>query len=73
MRNHDPPARLCVVLCDGAEPIDVGATIGIVSVAARILPAIEVVTIAHIAGPVALASSLTIVARHGFADARPAM
>jgi transcriptional regulator GlxA family with amidase domain len=39
--------------------------------AARVLPAIEGVTIAHAAGPVALAGGLTVVARHGFADAPP--
>jgi transcriptional regulator GlxA family with amidase domain len=71
MRNRDQPARLGVVLYDGVEPIDVGGTIGVVSMAARILPAIEAITIAHIAGPVTLAGGLTVVARHGFADAPP--
>jgi transcriptional regulator GlxA family with amidase domain len=71
MRNRDQPARLGVVLYDGVEPIDVGGTIGVVSMAARILPAIEAVTIAQSAGPVALAGGLTVIARHGFADAPP--
>jgi transcriptional regulator GlxA family with amidase domain len=71
MRNRDQPARLGVVLYDGVEPIDVGGTIGVVSMAARILPAIEAVTIAHSAGPVALAGGLTVIAGHGFADAPP--
>jgi hypothetical protein len=39
--------------------------------AARILPAIEAVTIAHAAGPVALAGGLTVGARHGFAETPP--
>jgi hypothetical protein len=55
MRSRDQPARLGAVLYDGVEPIEVGGTIGVVSMAARILPAIEAITIAHIAGPVALA------------------
>jgi len=55
----------------GVEPIDVAGTIGVVSMAARILPAIEAVTIAHAAGPVTLASGLTVVAGHGSADAPP--
>jgi hypothetical protein len=39
--------------------------------AARVLPAIEGVTITHAVGPVALAGCLTVVARHGFAAAPP--
>ena len=41
MRERDEPACLGVVLYDGAEPIDVGGTICVVSMAARVLPAIE--------------------------------
>jgi len=69
MRRRDEPARFGVVLFDGVEPIDLGGTIGVVSMAARVLPAIEAVTIAREAGPVALAGGLTVVARYGFADA----
>ena len=54
MRKRDEAARLGVVLYGGVEPIDVVGTIGVVSMAARVLPAIEAVTIAHAAGPVAL-------------------
>jgi transcriptional regulator GlxA family with amidase domain len=71
MRRRDEPARFGVVLYDGVEPIDVGGTIGVVSMAARVLAAIEAVTIAHKAGPVALGGGLTVIARHGFADAPP--
>jgi hypothetical protein len=71
MRNRDQPARLGVVLYDGLEPNDVGGTIGVVSMAARILPAIEGITIAHIVGPVALAGGLTVIAQHGFNTAPP--
>jgi transcriptional regulator GlxA family with amidase domain len=71
MRRRDEPARLGVILYDGVEPIDVGGTIGVVSMAARVLPAIEAVTIAHEAGPVALAGGLTVIARYGFANAPP--
>lgn len=68
-RRRDEPARFGVVLYDGVEPIDVGGTIGVISMAARVLPAIEAVTIAREAGPVALAGGLTVIARYGFADA----
>ena len=55
MRKRDEAARLGVVLYDGAEPLDVAGTIGVVSTPARVLPAMEAVTIAHAAGPVGLA------------------
>ena len=71
LRARDEPTRFGVVIYDGVEPIDLGGTVGVVSMAARVLPAIEAVTIAHAAGPVALAGGLTVIARHGFADAPP--
>jgi transcriptional regulator GlxA family with amidase domain len=71
LRERDEPARFGIVLYDGVEPIDVGGTIGVVSMATRVLPAIEAVTIAHTAGPVALAGGLTVIAQYGFTDAPP--
>jgi transcriptional regulator GlxA family with amidase domain len=71
MRRRDDPARFGIVLYDGVEPMDIGGTLGVVSMAARILPAIEAVTIAREAGSVALSGGLTVIARHGFADAPP--
>jgi transcriptional regulator GlxA family with amidase domain len=70
-REPDEPARFGIVLYDGVEPIDVGGTIGVVSMAARVLPSIAAVTIAREAGPVALAGGLTVIAQYGFADAPP--
>jgi transcriptional regulator GlxA family with amidase domain len=57
------------VVYDGVEPIDIGGTVGVISMARRVLPAIESVTIAEKAGPVVLAGGLTILAQAGFADA----
>ncbi len=71
LRERDEPARFGVVLYEGVEPIDVGGTVGVVSMATRVLPAISVVTIAHVAGPVVLAGGLTVTAQYGFADAPP--
>jgi transcriptional regulator GlxA family with amidase domain len=65
------PARLGVVIYPGAEPIDIGATVGVVSMATRVLPTIAAITIAARPGPVALAGGLTVLASHGFADAPP--
>ncbi len=69
MRGRNEPARFGIVLYDGVEPIDLGGTIGVVSMATRVLPALAAVTIARAAGPVALAGGLRVIAEHGFADA----
>jgi transcriptional regulator GlxA family with amidase domain len=69
MRNRSAAARFGVVIYPGVEPIDIGGTVGVVSMARRVLPAIEAVTIAAEPGPVALAGGLTVVAQYGFADA----
>ena len=68
-RARTSPARIGVVVYEGVEPIDIGGTVGVVSMARRVLPAIEAVTIAASAGLVALAGGLTMVAGYGFADA----
>jgi transcriptional regulator GlxA family with amidase domain len=58
-----------VIVYDGVEPIDIGGTVGVLSMARRVLPAVDCVTIAEKAGPVTLAGGLTIMAQKGFADA----
>lgn len=69
MRHWDEAARLGVVIYEGVEPIDIGGTVGVVSMARRVLPAVEAVVIAAEPGPVGLAGGLTVLAAHGFADA----
>ncbi|MDR3464371.1 MAG: DJ-1/PfpI family protein [Xanthobacteraceae bacterium] len=71
MKAMDEPAVIGIVVYEGVEPIDVGGTIGVLSMAQRILPALRHVTIAEQAGPVRLASGLTILADAGFTDAPP--
>lgn len=68
MRDKASAARIGVILYDGVEPIDIGGTVGVVSMAGRVLPGITAVTIAASAGPVKLAGGLTVLAEHGFAD-----
>ena len=58
-----------VILYDGVEPIDLGGTIGVVSMASRVVPELCAVTIATEAGPVRCAGGLVVEAQHGFADA----
>jgi transcriptional regulator GlxA family with amidase domain len=62
--------RFGIFIYDGVEPIDL-ATYGVLSMARRIAPEIEICTIAPRAGPVALANGLKISADFGIAEAPP--
>jgi transcriptional regulator GlxA family with amidase domain len=64
--------RIGIVVYEGVEPIDVGATFGVLSMARRVDPGIEMFLVAARPGLVRLASGLQIVADHGFADCPPA-
>jgi transcriptional regulator GlxA family with amidase domain len=68
MLLRDQPARIGIVLYDGVEPIDLGGTLGVISMASRLLPGLSATTIAEHAGPVHCAGGLTVLAAHGFAD-----
>jgi transcriptional regulator GlxA family with amidase domain len=60
--------RFGIFIYDGVEPIDL-ATFGVLSMARRIAPEIEICTIAPQAGPVALANGLKVTADFGVDDA----
>ena len=60
--------RFGVFIYPGVEPIDL-ATFGVLSMARRVAPEIEIVTIAPDAGIVALSNGLKVVADHGIDDA----
>jgi transcriptional regulator GlxA family with amidase domain len=60
--------RFGIFIYDGVEPIDL-ATFGVLSMARRIAPEIEICTIAPQAGPVALANGLKVSADFGIDDA----
>lgn len=64
---HPPtaPALFGILIYDGVEPIDIGGTVGVVSMATRVLPNVAATTIARHAGPVRLAGGLTVLAEHG--------
>jgi transcriptional regulator GlxA family with amidase domain len=57
-----------IFIYDGVEPIDL-ATFGVLSMARRIAPEIEICTIAPQAGPIALANGLKVTADFGIDDA----
>jgi transcriptional regulator GlxA family with amidase domain len=62
--------RFGIFIYDGVEPIDL-ATFGVLSMARRVAPEIEICTIAPHAGPVALANGLKVTADFDIDDAPP--
>jgi transcriptional regulator GlxA family with amidase domain len=65
-------ARFAILVYDGVEPIDVGGTFGVLSMAKRVEPAISMFLVAADAGPVRMANGLTVIAEHGYGDCPPA-
>jgi len=71
LKGLSEPSRIGIIVYDGVEPIDVGGTVGVISMAKRILPGLDYVVIAERAGPVKLASGLTVLADTDFEQAPP--
>ena len=71
MKSRSQAARIGIVIYDGVEPIDVGGTAGVVSMAKRILPGIACTLIAERTGPVRLAGDVTVIADADFHTAPP--
>lgn len=57
-----------LLLYPGVEPIDL-ATVGVLSMARRVVPQIDYLTVAAVTGNVALSNGLRVVADHAFAEA----
>jgi transcriptional regulator GlxA family with amidase domain len=68
-RDRTAPATFGIIIYDGVEPIDLGGTIGVVSMSRRVLPAVEAIVIAAEPGPVHLAGGLVALAQFGFTTA----
>lgn len=68
MKARNDPALFGIVIYEGVEPIDIGGTVGVISMARRVLPNVRAITIAAHAGPVVLAGGLSVVADVGFAE-----
>lgn len=69
-RDREAPALFGIVLYPGVEPIDLGATFGVLSMASRLLPCLRATTLAARAGPLTLAGGLVVEAAHAL-DAAP--
>lgn len=63
--------RFGILVYDDVEPIDVGATYGVLSMARRAFPQIEMFLVAEHAGAVKLTNNLTVQAHHGYGDCPP--
>jgi transcriptional regulator GlxA family with amidase domain len=71
MKDRTAPSCIGIVLYDGVEPIDLGGTLGVISMARRVLPGLADAVIARAAGRVVLAGGLAVDAPYGFSDAPP--
>ncbi len=71
MKQPTDPSLFGVLIYDGVEPIDIGGTVGVVSMARRVLPNVAATVIAVSAGPVRLAGGLTVQADHAIDTAPP--
>lgn len=71
MKRPSDPALFGVLIYEGVEPIDIGGTVGVISMARRVLPNVAATVVAPRAGPVRLAGGLTVCADHGI-DTVPA-
>ena len=68
MRPRTAPALFGIVLYPEVEPIDLGATFGILSMSQRLLPGVRATTLASRAGELTLAGGLRVVAEHALDD-----
>lgn len=60
--------RFAILIYDDVEPIDLGATYGVLSIARRVIPSIDMYLVAEEPGPVRLTGGLVVEAQHGYRD-----
>ncbi|GMA75604.1 hypothetical protein GCM10025880_20210 [Methylorubrum aminovorans] len=71
MPDRTAAIRFGIVLYEGVEPIDLGGTVGVLSMARRVLPNLKDAVIAREAGSVRMAGGLAVEVPYGFEDAPP--
>ncbi len=69
IRDRTAASLFGIVLYPSVEPIDLGATFGVLSMARRLLPGVRAVTLAAQAGEVVLAGGLRVMAEHALPSA----
>lgn len=65
------PMTFAIFVYDDVEPIDIGATYGVLSIARRIVPQIKMFTVARQSGDVRLTNDLIMRAQYSFSDCPP--
>jgi len=70
-RMTDQPTTFAIFVYDDVEPIDIGATYGVLSIARRVIPQIKMFTVAEQGGEVRLTNDLIMRAQYGFSDCPP--
>src|SRR5579859_7532754 len=66
-----PETTFAILVYDDVEPIDIGATYGVLSIARRLIPQIRMFTVARRSGEIRLTNDLTIRAHYGYSDCPP--
>jgi transcriptional regulator GlxA family with amidase domain len=72
MRDKSEKTTFAIHVYDDVEPIDVGATFGVLSMARRIAPGIDMFLVAQTAGPVRAANGLVVSADFDYETCPPA-
>jgi transcriptional regulator GlxA family with amidase domain len=67
-RITNQPTTFAIFVYDDVEPIDIGATYGVLSIARRIIPQIRMFTVARQSGDIRLTNDLIMRAQYGFSD-----
>ena len=67
-----PATSFAILAYEGIEPIDIGATYGVLSMARRLLPGLRFFVVAKSSGELRMANGLRLLADYGFADCPPA-
>jgi transcriptional regulator GlxA family with amidase domain len=63
-----PETTFAILAYEGIEPIDIGATYGVLSMAKRLAPGLRFFVVSKSGGELAMANGLRLVADYGFAD-----
>src|ERR1700738_3732930 len=71
-RMQHPATPFAILAYEGIEPIDIGATYGVLSMARRLLPGLRFFVVAKSGGELRMANGLRLLADYGFADCPPA-
>jgi len=66
------PAQFAILVYEDVEPIDIGATYGVLSMARRILPQIDMFLVGSHPGPMRLANGLVVDVPYGYENCPPA-